>query len=242
MRNLFLPALALGVLSSLTTDVNAGVVIDNFNSGFQDISDNTVNGIAVSDTKAIIGSVFGERTLTVEKLGNVPNDPDAVVRGRVSSVSGLNLYSEDAEAFGQLQLLYDDVSGVDITGGTATAFRFLADIDLTAHLFFEVYSAGVAYTASVELQGDANSDLETYFLAFADFKDAALNVANYSVFQNVESLRIYTNDNIESQDLRIDDLTTVTPEPGTMALLALGGVTLVGARMRRRKAEKVTAA
>lgn len=235
MKRFLFSVIAVATVCAVTHSVQAGVLIDDFNVGPMNLA-SMVTGTTDSGSASIVGGsdVFTDRYLEIEKLGPPDDDNIVGVTAHVTAgLSNLSIYSEDSGVFGRFLLEYGDGTGVDLVGTGATMFRFEADTDIDTVLTFEIEHAGNTYSSDITILGDIDTALSEYFLTFASFG------APVGAFLDVDFLRIISNDNVPSQDLRLDNLSTVTPEPGTMALLALGGLGLAGARVRRRRKASV---
>ena len=236
MKRFLFSVIAVATVCAVTHSVQAGVLIDNFNVGPMNLA-SMVTGTTDSGSASIVGGsdVFTDRYLEIEKLGPPDDDNIVGVTAHVTAgLSNLSIYSEDSGVFGRFLLEYGDGTGVDLVGTGATMFRFEAHTDIDMVLTFEIEHAGNTYSSDITILGDTTGTaLSEHFLTFASFG------APVGAFLDVDFLRITSNDTTAAQDLRFDNLSTVTPEPGTMALLALGGLGLAGARVRRRRKASV---
>jgi hypothetical protein len=225
----FMNALAVAGLAVVAQAAHADVVIDTFSDAFQTIThNNPVIQPAIITTGAAIG---GQREVKVVKSSG-PGTVSVNVGG------GYLAYNSDAATQGKATITWNGLGGIglggiDITqGGSNTGILMQGQSDnpnlmLTLTLFMD--PTNYAYT-TFNLPATENY----LFLPFSGF-----TTVGSSPLSSVNKITLYFNGQgpgLSSADgYIVNDLrATSAPEPGTMALLGLGGLGMLR-RLRRRR-------
>ncbi len=155
------------------------------------------------------------------------NDPDGSSVANTRVTTGIGLEE------GSLINASDIAAGIEIDNGNLFILRGAGRVDTGLD-----YAANTGY--SVVFQIDQSTDLYDAFITGGTFNNQ--QIADDAPFQNSYDdatggfdlfiVRSNNNNATAGTSFTIDNIVTVVPEPGSMALLTLGGLTL----LRRRRA------
>lgn len=225
------------------------VLIDSFNQTFQEVSASEP-GSSVREVVAAPEAIGGFRDVLLEIQSNEffspgdPTSPDMTVTINPGG-SGLALYSEDSGVNGRLTLTYDGNADpglqfpgfgpVDFTaaGIPGIVLRANSDRDFTAK--FIVYSNATNFSEmELLIPGDPDPAQREFFFPFAGFTGDA-------DFTSVQAVQLILDGILGRTDIDIDNVETraIIPEPGSLALLGMGALGLLGVGWRRRKPNPV---
>ncbi len=185
-------------------------VIDNFSVAQDGVTDSTVDSIAVSNT-------LGNRTIWANMTGGVTQ-----VQTQING--GFYYGSVGPDAIGDTGVVYDGLW--NLTSANATALT-LDVINVENYIsgaitFFVTQGANTAtYSMTVPSPGQIAIDLDSF---------AGIGAVDRSIIDKVG----FTFNHVVAQDIALDNFSTsVVPEPGTYALMAVG---LLGLAFVRRRA------
>lgn len=212
----------------------APIVIDGFQTA-QQVADNPAG--PVPDSSAVVaGEVLGgERDLTVGGATSTLGVVSSVVAN-----SGEFKISNGPDTISTTTLIYDGVDGdansadvnglggVDLVDGTNTGFEFTVEFsdfafDYELFVFDGVATESATGTLPAPIFG--TGDEQTVFISFSSFSGAL-------DFTDVGFIALELTTTTKAGDLVVSDF-SVVPEPSSMALLLLAGISMVS---RPRKA------
>jgi hypothetical protein len=213
-----LSALLLGFMQTPAK----GVTIDPFNSvqtgnsQFVQDGDSTTSGIGgVTNPDTGLTGVLGEkRTISVEKI-SPPNDDDPAntVQLNINKIQQKAAYSSTSGTSGHFNILWDgDFDGtgsnnyVDLTdAGASNSFLIkVTNNDLGVRLNFDVTGNGGTLATYSQLVSPGTTG-DVYF-PFASF-------TNSSVFQQAESIELYSSNEPGDLDFTFQFFSSATPPP-----------------------------
>lgn len=225
------------------------ILIDSFDVTFQQITNGDPNN-AAQEVVTAPEAIGGTRDVRLEIQSNPffspgdPTSPTMTVTINPAS-SGLALYSEDAGVNGRLILTYDGnlTPGLQFPGfapvdflssGNGILLRANSDRDFTAR--FILYSgSGEASEQELLIAGDANESQAEFFFPYTGFTGNADLSAVTAVQLVIDGLLGRTDIDLDNVESGFGGPAAIIPEPGSLALLGMGALGMMGFGLRRRR-------
>lgn len=212
----------------------ADVKIDTFN----DVPGYSVTHSTSPSVVSTPNAIGGEREIVVTKTGG-----GGTVTAGVNIVPGAFDYSSPFGTTGKALLIWDGpgssgLGNIDLTqGGVNTGILLNGASDLGAKLILSIFTDASNYSTTMLMLPGGNT-LTSFFTPFGTF----IPVGSGANFTKVNKITLLFDgssspnvDGIVLGDLRA---TNPAPEPGTMALVGLGGASMLAKLRRRRRDDK----
>lgn len=225
---------------------SADILIDDFNTQSQLVTDLTSGVVGVADQSDFSANIIGGyRDIYVNKVADPLTDGVLGIRSSVvagsygfssdTGQSGLGILRWDGDQALTVDAMTGAINDVDFSGLGGIDFSGLDGFLLTvissdANFIFrlEVYDTlgNLAFFNALANSVIDDGTPEVFFIPFAIFS------GDLNVFTDVGALQAIINaTNVVDIDLRIDSASAV-PEPGTLAMFGLGLLGLAGIRRR----------
>lgn len=239
--------LLLVLATMLAAPVGAGVIVDHFvvtgNAGDNSIlltynvfffgDPSTPPTYTDSDSRTGTDAPAGQRDLVMRVIDdqNETSFTSVAISGPLNRaiLDSADLVDAEMElSYGSLAFSGGPDTSLDMSGEDRFIFGIVGTVDVDAEVQFDLdtNSGAGSFSYTMLLPAGTGGGVTVFFSNFAGFAAASGDVDGIRITFRPQA-------GITDLDVTITGIVATTPEPGTMSLLALGGLGLL--RRRRRK-------
>jgi hypothetical protein len=137
-----------------------------------------------------------------------------------------NVDAEMALSYGSLATTGGADLDADMSGEDRFIFDIVGTVDVNAEIFLDIDTGTGLFGYTAPLPSGTGGGFELFFADITGFPAASSDVDGLK-------FTFRPQDGVTDLDVTVQNIVATTPEPGTLSLLALGGLGLL--RRRRRK-------